>query len=314
MTRVLLLCMLLACALTARAAERALWTWESDSYALLQDPRAAADAIDFLRDKRIGIVYLYADAHAGRNLIVEDPDAYRRLIARLHRHDIRVYALLGSAQLHTEAYVLPAHRVEAGAMLQRVLDYNAAARPAQRFDGVNLDIEPHILDAWDQDRDALLLGFLDLGRALMALKSRSGQALPVGPAMPFWFDGIVLEWNGRSAPVSAHAQDLYDYVALMDYRDHAEGRDGILAHAGDEMDYADAHGKQVVIGVEVTPAEPAKVSFHHLREADLERELSLVEHAYASRPAFAGFAIHHYRGYRDWLSRPAPQRAEPSAD
>ena len=192
-------------------------------------------------------------------------------------------------------------------MFQRVLAYNTLVDPEERFDGVNLDIEPHILAQWSERKNQLLLQFLDLGQAFMQLKKASGQSLLVGPAIPFWLDGIELEWNGRNKPVSEHVIDIYDYVALMDYRDHAGGGDGIIAHAKDEMAYAGRHSRKVVIGVEVTPNELLKVSFNHLTEPDMERELALTEKAFQGQQAFAGFAIHHYRGYRVWLERERPQ-------
>ena len=292
----------------AAPAERAIWTWEKDSYAVVEDTAAAGEAIAFMRAKKIRTLYLYADAFEGRNLVEDRPELYRKFIRRLHSRGLRAYALLGSAYLHTEEYVLPENRQDALEMLQRVLAYNASSKPGERFDGVNLDIEPHLLDQWDTQKDQLLLQFLDLGQALMELKSRSGQKLPVGPAIPFWLDGIELEWNGLKKPVSEHVFDIYDYAAVMDYRDRAEGRDGMIALAADELKYAGARKRKVVIGVEVTPNEIEKVSFDHLAEPDLERELALAEKAFRSEPAFAGFAIHNFRGYRVWLERkPKPE-------
>ncbi len=286
---------------SAAPAERAVWTWEKESYAMVESSAAADDAINFLQSKQIRTLYLYADAFEGRNLMETRPRLYRQFISSLHRHGLRAYALLGSAYLHTEEYVLPEHRQDALAMFRRVLVYNASAKPEERFDGVNLDIEPHILDQWATRKNQLLLQFLDLGQALMELKKKSGQLLAVGPAIPFWLDGIKLKWNGQNKPVSEHAQDIYDYVALMDYRDHAGGGDGIIAHAMDEMKYAGRSNRKVVVGVEVTPNELQKVSFNHLSGPDMERELALTEKAFLGEPAFAGFAIHHYRGYRVWL-------------
>jgi hypothetical protein len=288
------------------AAERAIWTWEQASYAMVQDRAAGEAAIAFLKSRRIRTLYLYADAFQGQNLVQARPELYRQFIRRLHRNGLRAYALLGSAALHTEAYVLPEHREEALAMFRRVLDYNAAARPDERFDGVNLDIEPHILDRWAQEKLQLLGQFLDLGEALMELKRASGQALLVGPAIPFWLDGIVLERQGRARPVSEQVIDIYDYVALMDYRDHAAGPDGIVSLAEDKMKYAERVHKKVVIGIDVSPGEPQKVSFDHLGEADLERELALADQAFRAYRAFAGFALHHFAAYQDWLQRARP--------
>ncbi|HUR41657.1 MAG TPA: hypothetical protein VM240_10885 [Verrucomicrobiae bacterium] len=298
---------LLATATSAPATDRAVWTWEKESYAMLGDAAVALEARTFLEGKGIGTIYLYADAFRQRNLVATHPQLYRGFIRRMHRHGLRVHALLGSYYLHTERYVLPEHRAEALAMLQRVLDYNAAAAPHERFDGVSLDIEPHLLGEWSEHRDALLLNFIDLSQALASLKRVSGQALELGAAIPFWFDGIVVEWNGAARPASEHLIDLYDYVVLMDYRNRAEGRDGMIAHAARELDYAKRHGRKVVIGVEITPNDIPKVTFDGASEEDLERELRRVEKAYRRNPAFAGFALHHYRTYRQWLEHPLPE-------
>ncbi len=286
----------------AAGAERAVWMWEKEAYGLLESRAAAKEASAFLRSKGINTVYFYADAFGGRNLLRDKPKLYRKLIRRLRGEGIKTYALLGSAYLKTEEYVLPERHPDAMAMLKRVLDYNAAAGPEERFAGVNLDIEPHMLDQWNSEtRSALLRNFLDMGRKLTDLRKAYALDLPVGPAVPFWLDGITLDWEGRSKPASEHAADIFDYLALMDYRDRAEGRDGIIAHAENELRYAASIGRKVVIGVETGKNEIRKVSFHHLKEEDLERELGLTEKAYAASPAFAGFVIHHYRTYRQWL-------------
>jgi hypothetical protein len=298
--------LLLAMSTLAHAGEerpgpRAIWIWEGESYALLEDDAAARTAIAFLKDKAIVTAYVYADAYAGRNLIATQPARYRTLVRRMHAAGLKVQALLGSGYLHTERYLLPEHRRDAQAMLQRVLDYNAAAAPEERFDGISLDIEPHILDAWATRKMALLGDFLDMSDALMRQKNAVAPTLPMGPAIPFWYDGIPIEWKGRRRPMNEHVQDLYDCVALMDYRDHADGGDGIVSHARDELDYAAKVGKPVVIGVETMPNAIRKVSFHHLREEDMERELAATARAVAGSPGFGGFAIHHYAAYRRWL-------------
>jgi hypothetical protein len=304
--RLLLLAALLAGAAAGAgaadpAAPRAIWTWETESYAMLESEGTAAQGIAFLKAKAIGTMYLYADGWQGRNLIVSRPALYRRLVRRMHASGLKVYALLGSGYLHTERYVLPRHREEAVAMLQRVLDYNAAAAPDERFDGVNLDIEPHILAEWATRKMALLAGLVEISDALMRVKAQSSQTLPVGAAIPFWLDGIQLERHGRVKPFSQHLQDIYDYVALMDYRDHAEGGDGLVSHAMDELRYGETIGRPVLIGIETAPNAIAKVSFHHLAEADLERELAATSRSVGGMRSFGGYVVHHYAAYRRWL-------------
>ncbi|GAB3779368.1 hypothetical protein [Dyella agri] len=308
MSRFSRLCLaLLLCALPVVAmagAGRAVWTWEADSYAMVKDPSVAQEAVAYLQSQHIDTVYLYADAYQGHDLLVEHPGVYRAFIERLHKQHMKVYALLGSAYLHTENYVLPAYRRQAEAMFRRVVQYNVAAPASARFDGANLDIEPHILDEWnDNTRERLLADFLDMGDALMKIKREYHATLAVGPAIPFWLDGIELEWKGVRRPVSEHVIDLFDYVALMDYRHKAEGSDSILSHAASEIAYADHVGKKVVIGLEVSPNELEKVTFDQVGPKVFEQALGTVEQALRNDPSFAGFAIHHYRSYRNWIER-----------
>jgi len=284
-------------------AQRAVWVWEEDSYAMLERSERAADAVRFFKRQGIDTVYLYADAHDGRHLLLQQPQRYAQLIGQLHRQGLQVHALLGSWPLHTERYIFPENREKALQMVQRVLDYNQNAAPEARFDGINLDIEPHVLDDWSSRREEYLQMFLGVSEAWMALKRRMNQSLQIGPAIAFWLDGIRVQHAGQTKPASEHLQDIYDHVVLMDYRDHAHGPDGILSHAQDELAYGRRIGKPVWLGIETSPGEIRKLSFDHLRPIQMEHELGLVRQALAAEPAFGGFVIHHYGSYRRWLAR-----------
>lgn len=285
------------------SAPRAIWVWEDDSYALLEQGALVPAALRFFRQQGIGTVYLYADAHQGRNLLVSQPQRYAQLITQLHRAGLQVHALLGSWPLQTHRYILPAMRPQALQMVQRVLDYNRDAPPAARFDGINLDIEPHVLDDWAERREHYLQLFLQLSEAWMALKRASGQTLQIGPALVFWLDGIEVLHGGRRRPASEHMQDIYDHVVLMNYRNRADGPDGLLAHAERELAYGQRIGKPVLLGVETAPNEIAKLTFDGLTPVRMSQVLGEVERALAGQPAFGGFVIHHYGSYRRWLER-----------
>lgn len=266
----------LACNCMAQTPSRAIWIWEEDSYEMLKSPTKSQDRFAFFKRQGITTLYLYADAHAGRNLLVSQPQLYARLIDNLHARGMQVHALLGSWPLHTERYILPENRIPALQMVQRVLDYNQKAAPTSRFDGINLDIEPHVMDDWSSRREEYLQMFLSLSEAWMAQKRQMNQTLQIGPAIAFWLDGISVLHAGQLKPASQHLQDIYDHVVLMAYRDHAEGPDGILSHARDELDYGRKIGKRVFLGVETGPNEIRKISFNHLSQAQMDHQLGLV--------------------------------------
>lgn len=282
----------------AAAAPRAVWVWETDTFRLLDREDQWDDTFAFLARWKLTTVYLYADKYKGRNIIRDKPEKYRRLIAAFHGRGFKVYALLGSMYLKTQEYILPERRVAAVQMFENVLRYDAGSAAAERFDGINIDIEPYLLDDWRANRTLRATQYLDLAAEFMRLKREAGDTLAVGPAMPFWFDGIDdIVWRGKHRRLSDHVQDIYDYVAIMDYRNSAQGSDGIIAHAADELEYADRIGKTVVVGVETLRTEPRKVTFYGMSHAAMEEQLKIAETEFSSHPSFSGFAIHHLGSY-----------------
>jgi len=282
----------------AAIASRAVWVWEADTFQLLDRKDRWSGTFAFLARKSLTTIYLYADMYQGRNIIRDEPEKYRRFIAALHGRGFKVYALLGSMYLRTQEYVLPERRSVAMQMFENVLRYNAGSNAGERFDGINIDIEPYLLDDWRANRTLRATQYLDLAAEFMRLKREAGDTLAVGPAMPFWFDGIDdIVWRGKRQRLSDHVQDIYDYVAIMDYRNSARGTDGIIAHAVDELEYADRTGKTVVVGVETLRTEPRKVTFYGMSRAAMEKQLKIAETEFSSHPSFSGFAIHHLGSY-----------------
>jgi len=285
---------------SAAAAPRAVWIWEEDAFRMLDKDEARREVETFLDQQHISTIYLYADEYQGRNILVNEPEKYRKLIASAHARGFKVFALLGSAYLRTQEYILPEKRPAAVRMFGSVLDFNRDTPDASsRFDGVNVDIEPYLLDDWASARPLRGRQYLDLSAEFMRMKAAAGSSLPVGPAMPFWFDGIEdVEWNGQRRKLSEFVQDIYDYVAIMDYRNVAEGPDGIVSHAQDELDYADRMNKKVMIGVETLQTTPAKVTFFGKGGKYFEAQLALAEAAMTQHRSFGGFVVHHLKSYR----------------
>ena len=284
-------------------AQHAIWVWEEDTRDLLTQADQGVGVMRWLRAQGLGAIYLYAGAHEGHDRLVESPRSYAALIRTFREAGMQVHALLGTGYLHTEKYVLPENRARAIRMVQRVLDYNQQAVPIEQFDGIHLDIEPHIIDDWSQRREAYLRMWLQVSEVWMAMKRRSGQHIKVAPAIAFWLDGIPVEHAGVTKPASQHLQDIYDHVVLMDYRNRAQGGDGIISHGRDEIDYGRKIGKPVWLGLEFSPNSMAKLTFDGRTPSEAANEIRQVVQAFDRDPGFAGVVIHHYGTYRQWLHR-----------
>ncbi|MGC1455803.1 MAG: hypothetical protein WA946_11515, partial [Nitrospirota bacterium] len=138
---------------SAVAAPRAVWIWEEDAVRMLDNEEAEREVETFLERQHISTIYLYADEFNGHNILVNEPGKYRKLITGAHSRGFKVFALLGSAYLRTQEYILQEKHRAAVRMFGAVLEFNRGTPDASsRFDGVNIDIEPYLLDDWETGR------------------------------------------------------------------------------------------------------------------------------------------------------------------
>src|SRR4029077_2498285 len=90
---------------------------------------------------------------------------------------------------------------------------------------------------------------------------------------------------------SFHCVDLLDNVGVMDYRDTADGADGIIAHGRDLLAYADQAKKaKVYVGLETFTYQPTQVWFAvGLPRAQFEAALKEKAADFSSRSRIHGF-------------------------
>lgn len=121
----------LAAVAADKAAAHGLWVWRNPP--VVEAPDGAEKLRNFCRSQNISEVYLSVSLKGGG--FAEAKVA--RLIALLHRSQIRVEALLASEDADE-----PGRRREVLlAEVREILEFNRN-RPADRFDGIHLDIEP----------------------------------------------------------------------------------------------------------------------------------------------------------------------------
>jgi hypothetical protein len=307
-----LLPLLLAAVLPASSADppdvkpRALWVW--DTAPLLADAHAREAFLAFCDEREIGAVALQVrSVSADGRRRIEDADRWAALLADLHRRGIRAHALDGDPH-----YALRAGHDTVLSIVDAVVAYNdAAADRAHRFDGVHLDVEPHLLPDWSVPgrRESLLAEYLDvIERA--ATRARAA-GLVYGVDIPFWWgkpDVTTGEaignttFRGSRKPASEHVLAIADYVFIMNYRREATGQDGIIAHALDTLRAADEiGGVRVVVGVEteeVSDGVPAKATFDGMSLDEMNAELDETEDALSRFESYDGIAIHRYTTFR----------------
>ncbi|MFD0663673.1 Ig-like domain-containing protein [Thermocatellispora tengchongensis] len=310
--------------------DRAMWIWEKASYNLVLNPGSRRLLETVLAPD--STIYLGVDTYAGRDIVEDARPELRDFVAWAHRRGMKVHATVAGGTRPPYLGALPRYRERAVREMERVIDYNLSSAPAERFDGVNVDIEPYSLPWFRTRKPEVQVQWLDTLRAMIARRDASGQPLLFGPAVPRWLDTSDccrdIPYAGATRPMSEHIQDMSDYIAIMDYRDQALGSAGIIAQAADEIAYAERTGRprSVVIGVETldiaTSGDPSSITFREEGRDAMEAELAEVYKAFGTSPAFAGVALHHYDSYRElptvWgpsarFPQPPPTPARPPA-
>jgi hypothetical protein len=120
-----------ASAADSPAPVHGLWVWKSAS--VLEAPHAAESLRDFCASQGINEVYVSVSAQHDAS----DDARLAHLITLLHRSSIRVEALLSSADADEPGK----HRDKLLDHVRGIIRFNEK-HPADRFDGIHLDIEP----------------------------------------------------------------------------------------------------------------------------------------------------------------------------
>jgi hypothetical protein len=148
----------------APAPVHGLWVWKSPT--VLEAPRGAEALLDFCRSQSVNEVYV---AVSGRAEAAEESQL-AQAIDLLHHFNIRVEALLSS----TTADEPGRHRETLLNHVRGIVVFNQS-HPADRFDGIHLDIEPQ---QRPENKGAgnlrFLPGLADAFRAVSAIAQPAG--------------------------------------------------------------------------------------------------------------------------------------------
>ncbi|NYG06307.1 hypothetical protein BJ986_000794 [Phycicoccus badiiscoriae] len=250
------------------ASARAMWVWDTS------DPQAV---VSLATARGIGQLYAAVPAHVDSSPELAE---LQRLVALADVARVRVDALGGDP-----GWVDDPARV--------VTSWLQPALATGLFTGVHVDIEPYTTPAWTKNRRAVITRYL---ATLDRLHAATAGA-PIEADIPFWFDEVPA--NGST--LDREVMRRTEAVAVMAYRNHADGPDGTIAVASAGVAAGAQLGRPVRIGQETNDlgVEPTEVkqTFHGMTLAQMDSQLSLVRDAFSGSPAFAGLAIHDSRGY-----------------
>ena len=249
---------------------RALWIWNTEP--VVKDIKERDNLFAFCEEEHIDTLWiqLLAPFEPGLEAFVPPatniptvctakilfPVETRAFLKAAHQRGFKVHGLDGYPEYAEKDY----HPIPR-ALVEAVIEFNKQGAPEERYDGIHFDNEPYLIIGWHDwaRRERILEDFLNLNKELQQRVHEAG-GMVYGIDIPFWWQdkdektgqlsGMVT-YNGERKPASYHCIDLLDNVGIMNYRDAADGADGIVAHGVDLLEYGDkANHAEIYMGVE----------------------------------------------------------------
>jgi len=259
---------------------RATWVW--DTTTLTEDGN---EILAFAEDQGVNVIFLHIDRET------KDFESYRAFVEEAHGLGIEIEALGGDP-----SWGLTDYQREIEAFMGWIEDYQEAVGEQAAFDGIHVDIEPYLLKEWEQDRDDVVRQWMENVEYLVG---RAGQdaSLRVSADLPFWIHKIPARHNGS---LGAWMIDRFDRVVLMNYRNFALGKNGIIDHALPMIREGTRAGKPVIIGLETAPTEEGEhVTFFGKGTSSMHRQMQLSHIFMRWYSGYEGFSIHDYKNWKE---------------
>ncbi len=258
--------------------ENGMWVWSNEP---ATDENAGAALVELARDASLTTLYVQA-----QTLVYDAPVLLQQLVVRAAAAGVQVELLIGRPE-----WAQPEHAAEVIAIAHALATF-AEHEEGPHAVALQVNIEPHALAAWQTNRDALLLGLIDILEQLRDIAHGSKLALSFD--MPTWYSALKLQRHGQTRPMSEWVLDVVDTAVLMDYDDDVAD---IVAHAEATLAYAGVAGKRVVIGVETQCQLDDDLTFCEEGKAAMTMALAQVHAQLRTQKAYAGLAIHHWKSF-----------------
>lgn len=217
----------------------AVWWWHKDDAA----PQYRETYLSFLEKNSVNEIYI--DWH---NFEKEELASF---VIDAGKHGMKVSFLAGEAE-----WVLPDNN-DFDDVLDAYLEYQAWASPEARLSSLHLDIEPHQLRTFNDDKDLHIQYFadfvVDVTNKIRAANDR------IEWDVTFWYDeyDVTNEYGVTENFVRLLARNS-DALCIMSYRDSVAG---MLDCASYEIEVCKEYNRKIILGLETKSDEGDKVSF-----------------------------------------------------
>lgn len=230
----------------------------------------------------------------------KDKQKVAEFIRSAHKKGITVEYLTGHAD-----WVKEGNQQEAISKCQRIIDYNEKVVDSAAFDGIHFDIEPHVLDQWEQNSDSgddkyndtFESNYMKIMKECRNEFSSGENNLTIGVDMPTYFsykaEDLMRKIDTKEGPV--------DYITVLNYFDTTEkfiNGYGSADFGGVKHNLRLIDHLPVTFGAETQKDVLDKISFGQEGVDKMEQTFEAAYSNYKEHEQFAGLAVHYYKDYK----------------
>ncbi len=228
----------------------AVWWWDRGKTSKSQ----RGEYLDFLEKNCINEIYLCWPNFS--------ESALASFVLSARERGIKVSLLSGDA-----SWIYPDNKGE-NTVVAEFLEYQKNATPEAKLSSLHLDVEPHQLEAFYEERDVILQYYADFVLSVSGTIRDAGECIEWD--IPFWFDGFMVKnENMQDEEILELLARNSDTLCMMSYRDSAAA---VLECVEREMELSKKYGCRIVLGVETHSSEGDHVSFAEEGKENMYRE------------------------------------------
>jgi len=283
------------------------WIWTPTKYLT---PEYTESVLSGAKASGIDTIYLSIDSYLDIFVMPKGEEREREkeifsekldyFIERANYYDIAVDAEAGWQNWAEEG-----NTYKAFAIANFVKNFNETHE--NKFRGFQYDVEPYMLDYYEENKTAVLKNFVKLIDESERFLSSSSLRFSV--VVPDFFDGDddftpKFSYNGKRDYVFKHLLNILDRkpdssIIVMSYRNFADGKDGSIEVSKNEIRTADkgAYKTKIIIAQETSEVPPPYITFHDTPKKYFDWQVARINNEFGSHPNFGGIAIHYINAF-----------------
>lgn len=281
--------------------ENGTWLWTPIS---LLTESYTKEILKGARENNINKIYLAVDSYLDIYVKNDSPEK----TAEKKEFDEKISKFIKSANLQNikvvavcgwKNWTRKEHSYKSFIIMDYVIDFNSKRQ--EKFDGLQFDIEPYLLDEYKENKKEILKEFLALFENIFDNSPKEG--LPISVVVPEFFDKSSnltpkFFWNGRYDFTINHLVKIMktrkdSSLLVMAYRNFNTGYDGVFDISKDEIKAGNKHNVKTIIAVETGDFMPPFITYYNTNKRYYNQNTSEILEYYKNEPSFSGIATHY---------------------